>query len=185
MFDKLKESVKKELEQIGEQGLNTSNLEMTDKLVDIYKDLQEAEQMQGGGAYGMMGYNRRGYDEGGRGGRIDWYNEGYGRRGGYNNQGGGYNRGGGYNEGGGYNRSGNYNGYNRMKEHLDRINDGIEMYDYGRSRYQHGDSEERIYEGLEKLMYGVCMFVESAMDFAESPEEKDIIRRHIQKMNNM
>ena len=44
MFDKLKESVKKELEQIGEQGLNTSNLEMTDKLVDIYKDLQEAEQ---------------------------------------------------------------------------------------------------------------------------------------------
>ena len=72
-----------------------------------------------------------------------------------------------------------------MKEHLDRINDGVEMYDYGRERYQHGDSEERIYEGLEKLMYAVCMFVESAMDFAETPEEKDIIRRHVQKMSSM
>lgn len=106
---------------------------------------------------------------GGYQGRGRYYVEGdYGNRGGYNNRGGG-----------------NYNGYNRMKEHLDRINDGVEMYDYGRERYQHGDSEERIYEGLEKLMYAVCMFVESTMDFAETPEEKDIIRRHVQKMSSI
>ena len=173
MMDKLKKSVEKELEQIGEQGLNASNLEMTDKLVDIYKDLQEVEQMKGG-QYGMTGYNRRDYQYD-KGGRIDWYGENYNRyEEGYGRRGGGYN-----------NRGGNYNGYNRMKEHLGRINDGVEMYDYGRERYQHGDSEERVFDGLEKLMYAVCMFVESAMDFAETPQEKDIIRRHIQKMSNM
>ena len=145
MLDKLVNSVEKELKEIGEQGLNASNLDMTKKLVDMYKDLQEVEQM--GGSYNMRGYGRDGgYSNRGGGyqGRGRYYVEGdYGNRGGYNNRSGG-----------------NYNGYNRMKEHLDRINDGVEMYDYGRERYQHGDSEERIYEGLEKLMYAVCMFVE-------------------------
>ena len=169
MLDKLVNSVEKELKEIGEQGLNASNLDMTKKLVDMYKDLQEVEQM--GGSYNMRGYGRDG-GYGNRGGYMDrgrYYVEGdYNNRGGYGNRGGG-----------------NYNGYNRMKEHLDRINDGVEMYDYGRERYQHGDSEERVFEGLEKLMYAVCMFVESAMDFAETPQEKDIIRRHVQKMSSM
>lgn len=173
MLDKLVNSVEKELKEIGEQGLNASNLEMTKKLVDMYKDLQEVSQMKGG-SYGMRGYGR----DGGYMDRGRYYVEGdYNNRGGYGNRGGG-----GYNEGRG---GGNYNGYNRMKEHLDRINDGVEMYDYGRERYQHGDSEERVFEGLEKLMYAVCMFVESAMDFAETPQEKDIIRRHVQKMSSM
>lgn len=176
MLDKLVNSIEKELKEIGEQGLNASNLEMAKKLVDIYKDLQEAEQI--GGNYDMRGYGRDdGYSNRGGGyqGRGRYYVEGdYGNRGGYNNRSG-------YDE----NHSGNYNGYNRMKEHLDKINDGIEMYDYGRERYQHGDSEERVFEGLEKLMYAVCMFVESAMDFAETPQEKDIIRRHVQKMSSM
>lgn len=38
---------------------------------------------------------------------------------------------------------------------------------------------------IANIMYAVCMFIESAMDFAETPEEKDIIRRHVQKMNNI
>lgn len=181
MLDKLVNSVEKELKEIGEQGLNASNLEMTKKLVDMYKDLQEVSQMEGGN-YGMRGYGRDGgYGNRGGGymGRGRYYVEGdYNNRDGYGNRGGG-----GYNEGRG--GGGNYNGYNRMKEHLDRINDGVEMYDYGRERYQHGDSEERVFEGLEKLMYAVCMFVESAMDFAETPQEKDIIRRHVQKMSSM
>lgn len=170
MLDKLVNSIEKELKEIGEQGLNASNLEMAKKLVDMYKDLQEVEQKEG--SYGMRDYGRDGgYSNRGGGyqGRGRYYVEGdYDNRGGYNNRGGS-----------------NYNGYNRMKEHLDRINDGIEMYDYGRERYQHGDSEERVFEGLEKLMYAVCMFVESAMDFAETPQEKDIIRRHIQRISSM
>ena len=73
----------------------------------------------------------------------------------------------------------------RMKDHIDKITDGIEMYEYGKERYQHGDSEERIHEGLEKLMYAICMCVESMMDFAETPQEKEIIRKHVQKLRDM
>ena len=39
--------------------------------------------------------------------------------------------------------------------------------------------------GLEKLMYALCMFVESTMEFAESPREKEIIRKHIDKLRSM
>lgn len=74
---------------------------------------------------------------------------------------------------------------NRMREHLNRIYEGAEMYEYGRDRYQHGGNEERIYDGLEKLMYALCMFVESTMEFAETPQEKEIIRKHIQKLQKM
>ena len=74
---------------------------------------------------------------------------------------------------------------NRMRDHLNRIYEGAEMYEYGRDRYQHGGNEERIYDGLEKLMYALCMFVESTMEFAETPQEKEIIRKHIQKLQKM
>lgn len=151
MIDKLIDSIEAELKLVGEQGINASNLESTNKLVDMYKDLEKVKAMKGGTQ--MRGYGRR-YD--------DYYN---GR---------------GYSEGGYNNR-----GYNRMRERLDRINDGMEMYDYGRERYQHGDSEERVFDGLERLMYAICSFVESTMDFAESPQEKEIIRKHIQKMSQI
>ena len=42
-MDKLMEKVKKELENIAEKGLSASNLETTYKLIDIYKDIKEAE----------------------------------------------------------------------------------------------------------------------------------------------
>ena len=65
----------------------------------------------------------------------------------------------------------------------DRIAEGRDSYEYCRSRYR-GD-DERVIEGLEKLMYGVCMFVETAMNFAESPEEKEVIRKHVRKLESM
>ena len=84
-----------------------------------------------------------------------------------------------------YGRRGGYRGNDRFREHLNRVIDGADMYEYGRERYMEGGSEERIYDGLEKLMYAVCTFVESTMDFAESAEEKEIIRKHIQKLKNI
>ena len=44
-MDKLMEKVKKELENIAEKGLSASNLETTYKLIDIYKDIKEAESI--------------------------------------------------------------------------------------------------------------------------------------------
>ena len=168
---KLMEQIKKELKEIEEKGINASNLELIGKLADIYKDLGEIEKMDKGGQE-MQEYGR--YREGG----------GYGayREGGYNARSGG-GGGGGYREGGyneGYGRR-----YSRMRDHMDRMMDGVDQYEYGKERYMHGGDESRVIEGLEKIMYAVCMFVESAMDFAESPQEKELIRKHIQKIKNI
>ena len=170
-MNKLKEQIKKELTEIEEKGINASNLELIEKLVDIYKDLGEIEKTDKGGQE-MQEYGR--YREGG----------GYGayREGGYNARGGG-GGGGGYREGGyneGYGRR-----YSRMRDHMDRMMDGVDQYEYGKERYMHGGDDSRVIEGLEKIMYAVCMFVESAMDFAESPQEKELIRKHIQKIKNV
>ncbi len=156
---KLTDEVKKELREVEEQGINMNNLDTTFKLVDILKDLKKIEKMEG---EEMNEYNIRGrYRDGG-----DYGDGNYGRRG---VPGSGRGR---YSDGDG-----------RMREHLDRIMDGMEMYEYGRerSRYGHGD-DERLYDGLEKLMYAICMFVESTMEFADTPQEKEIIRKHVQKM---
>jgi hypothetical protein len=68
---------------------------------------------------------------------------------------------------------------------MDRIMDGVDQYEYGKERYMHGGDDARVMEGLEKIMYAVCMFVESAMDFADTPQEKELIRKHIQKIKNI
>lgn len=114
---------------------------------------------EGRGEYGY----REGYGEN--------YRDGYEARRGY--------REGGYNEGG-YGRRNN-----RMRENMNRMMDGMDQYEYGRERYAHGGDESRIMEGLEKMMYAMCMFVESAMDFAETPQEKEIIRKHVQKISRI
>ena len=164
-MDKIKEQVKKELAEIGEKGLNASNIELVGKLVDIYKDIGEIDK-EGGqemyeyGRYRDGGGYRDGYRDGGYGAYPD-----YGRRG---------------VPGSG---RGRYNG--RMREHMDRMMDGMDQYEYGKERYMHGGDEGRVYEGLEKLMHALCMFVESAMDFAETPQEKEIIRKHIDKISKI
>lgn len=161
---KLKEQIKKELVDIEEKGINASNLELIGKLADIYKDLGEIEKMEEGGQE-MQDYGRY----------RDNYRENY-RDGGYNAR--GNYREGGYNEG--YGRR-----YSRMRDYMDRMMDGIDQYEYGKERYMHGGDESRVMEGLEKLMYALCMFAETAMDFAETPQEKEIIRKHLQKISRI
>lgn len=182
-MEKLIESIKKELNSIGEKGLNTTNLEVTSKLSDILKDLSEFQKMESSmGSYDRYDASEyRRYAENGYGRQ----NNGY-MRDGYNGPSGDYMR-------DGYNRPqneymirGTYQGSNsRTREHLDRISEGAELYEMGRDRYQHGGSNEKAIDGLEKMMYAICVFIESAMDQAHSPQEKDVIRRHIQKIKNI
>lgn len=177
---KLLENAKKELKQIEETGLNAGNLDNAYKLADIAKNICKMQKMEEGeekmrGRYndgygdGRGGYRDGGYNDGGYGNYSDGS---YGRRG---------------VPGSGRGRGGRYRGEEdeRWNEHLDRIMDGADMYQYGRSRYRDGGDDSRMYEGLEKLMGAICMFIESTMDFAESPEEKEIIRKHIQKLKSM
>lgn len=169
-MDKIKKMVKKELQEIEEQeALTADNLEVLEKLSEIYKNILDIEEKEEGGD---MNYRERGYG----GYRGDNYRDGgYGRN---------------YERDYGRQYRDDYNGPDnqyppRMKDHLDRIREGMEMYDYGRDRYMHGGGEERIHEGLEKLMYAVCMLVESTMEFAETPQEKEIVRKHVQKLQHM
>ena len=195
-MDKLFENVKKELKQIETNGLSSSNLETAYKLTCIGKNIKEIEEKEGEEKmkerYMDGGYNARGnYRDGG-------YNDGYNARGGnYREYNDGYNaRGGNYSAyiEGEYGRRGvpgsgrgRYRGPEgeRFSRHMDHIEDGVDMYMYGRERYFDSGDTNRMKEGLEKFMYGICMFVETAMDFAETPEEKEIIRKHIQKMKGI
>lgn len=174
---KIVEQIKKELKQIEQTGLNTSNIDAVGKMVDILKDVHEIQEMEGEGMrdyrYGEN-YGRRdyAYNEG-RGG----YNEGYGAR--MRDSRGRYME-------GDYGRGGNFINIDpRMWDRLERVMEGADEYQYGRDRYRGGDNEERMHDGLEKMMYAICTFVEYAMDFAETPQEKEIIRKHIQKLAKM
>ena len=174
-MEKLYENIKKELKEIEANGIDASNLETTSKLIDMLKNLSKIKEQEE--EKDMRDYNNYGRDY-----RVERYDDDYrynrDYRDGYEND---YGRRGVPGSG-----RGHYTGNdNRMRDHLNRIYEGAEMYEYGRDRYQHGGNEERIYDGLEKLMYALCMFVESTMEFAETPQEKEIIRKHIQKLQKM
>lgn len=87
---KLNEQINEKLKQITEEKINASNLDDLFKVVDIYKDLKEVENMNYGNygnnyanSYGRPGfdsYGRRGYDMKYRGEEyLDRVNGEYGR----------------------------------------------------------------------------------------------------------
>lgn len=173
---RLLEKVENELENIANKGLTSSNLEAAYKLIDIYKDIHEAkyyktetekekeegryEARGGRGRYSEGDYDR--YERGGRGGSSGSSNS--------------------------YNARGSYNLYNiddRTQRQMERMREGMEYYDEGRGRYRGGDSEERMIDGIEMTMSAICNFVECLYDYAETSKEKEIIRKHIEKMKKL
>lgn len=177
-MDELLNKVKKELREIGEKGVTAANLDVAFKLADIAKDLEKVKKMEREereeeeGGYGMRSY-RGGYPHeipgpywGDHGGR-DNYREGWRVT----------------REGGNYGARGGRYGHDKMAECLDKIANSMDMYSQDKERY-HGD-DRRVIEGLETMMFGICMFVESAMDFAETAEEKEIIRKHVRKLQQI
>jgi hypothetical protein len=193
-MEKLLQDAKKQLAEIEAQGISMNNLEPISKLVAIVKDLgkvekmeREKKEMEYGNYRVRDGYGADYRDGGYRDGEYRAnYRDGYGgeyrdiyvdmyrdeSRGDYGRR--------------GVPGSGRrYRGSERMQNHMDRIMDGAEMYEAGRDRYRHGGDEHRMKEGLEKLMYALCVFIESTMEFAESPEEKEIIRKHVEKLKKL
>ena len=177
---KLLENATKELKQIEDVGLNASNLDNAFKLASIAKDVHKIKKYEREEEESNMrypNYERGRYDGDYRPHRYredEWdgyfgdrpMHDDYARR---------------------TSSSGRmrYRSDDRINDHLDRIMDSADMYIYGRERYRDSGNSERVVEGLEKLMHSVCIFVESMMDFAETPEEKEVIRKHIQKMKSM
>lgn len=177
-MNKLIENARDELHKVEGTGINSSNLDVIYKLASITKNLMKIEEKEREEEEMYGEYRERGYGARDSRGRY--------REGGYNGD--GYpDRYSGYNDSHGRERvpMREMYGHDRWSEQLDRFMDGADAYQYGRSRYRDSGDTGRLHEGLEKLMYGVCMLVESTMDFAETPEEKDIIRKHIQKLKTM
>ena len=171
-YEKLLNMVETNLKEVEEKGLNGSNLESVSTLLDMQKDIykiRKEEKEQEEGEYGrrryMGNYDERRYNGGG-------YMDGRG--------GGDYNARGGGNSGGG--RS--YN--QRYRDHMNKLSEMADMYDYDKNQQrQYGGRNERVCEGLECMMYALCAFVEETMDYAETPEEKEIIRKHLSKLSRM
>lgn len=166
---KLYEDVKRELREIDENGITANNLEAVYKLVDIAKDLCEIkkceeEEMEKRGrhsGYGNYSYMDRSYEGYGiRDGRRDDYDP-------YGNS---------------YPKMRYNNVDPRMTEFVNRIMEDSDMYAYGRQKYRESGNRERMHDGLDKLMYSICAFVKGIEEFAETPEEKEIVRKHIQNL---
>lgn len=72
-----------------------------------------------------------------------------------------------------------------LKKHINKIYECIDMYEDGKNEYLHNSDESYMVEGLEKIMYGISMLIETILDFSETHQEKEIIRRHIHKLKNI
>lgn len=144
MENKLKETTKNSIEKILEEGINTNNLDHLYKLIDIYKDAKEVENMNYSG-------RRPGYDTYGRG-----YSE-YGNYGEYNE----YGR-------GSYGRRGRDMRY-RGDEELDRMYGEYDRYQENRSRYGAGEETDKSFHYMVKSLED---FIKVLYEEAETPQQK-------------
>lgn len=160
-MDKLLGRVEKELENIADKGLSSSNLDTTFKLIDIYKDIKEADyyDSQVGGSYDAQRRDSRGRY---MGDRDSWKNEKWDS-----------------------DRSHEYENLGPMKRYFDRLGDEMDTYNMNRGRYRKGDSSTRIEDGIDMVMDAIHKMVECLYDYAETAQEKEIVRKHIDKMKNL
>lgn len=54
-----------------------------------------------------------------------------------------------------------------------------------RGRYRKGDSSTRIEDGIDMVMDAIHKMVECLYDYAETAQEKEIVRKHIDKMKSL
>ena len=155
-MDELLHKVKKELDTIGDKGITSSNLDTTYKLIDIYKDIKEA-------CYYDTMVGKESYDARDSRGRYmdkrDWHDGTYSDR--------------------------YYPLSERDERYLTRMREGLYNYNEGRNRYRDGESKERMIDGVEMAMGALVNFVEYMMDNVETQQEKDAIRKYIDKLKRV
>ena len=148
VIDKMTESINK----IIDEGLNTSNIELLYKLVDIYKDVKEVESMN----YGEYG-RRAGYDAYGRNsyGNYGEYGE-YGRS--------------------NYGRQGRDMRY-RGDDELDRMYGEYGRYQESRNRYGTGEEADKSFHYMVKSLQD---FIKVLHEEAETPQQKQQLMTALQ-----
>jgi hypothetical protein len=141
MVDKLKETTKKSIEKILDEGLNTNNLEHLYKLIDIYKDAKEVENMN----YGEYG-RRTGYDSYGRGNYGEYGNYGnYGRRG--------------------------YDMKYRGEDELDRMHGEYGRYMETRNRYGAGEETDKSFHYMVKALEDFIMVLKEEAETPQQKQQ--------------
>lgn len=81
-----------------------------------------------------------------------------------------------------------YNHYpvdERTERYLNRIKEGAYEYNEGRTRYRDGGSKDKMIDGVEMAMGALVNFVEYMLDYAEGSQEKEVIRKYIDKMKKL
>lgn len=150
VLKKTKHDVLEKIKEINEQGIQPGNTEYLYKLIDVYKDIEEVEDMR----YGE--YNGRGPGHGS-----------YGEYGNYGN----YGRG--YGEYGRRGRDSRYRGY----EKLDRMYEGYGEYQDSRERY--GDSQETD-KSFHYMVKALEDFIKVLQEEAEGPQQRQMLNEAIQ-----
>ena len=142
----MEETIKRLCEYIEKAG--TMNLDATDidylyKVVDIYKDLKEVENMNNYGRY--EGYGN--------------YGEEYGRRG--------------------------VDSRYRGESYMDGMRGSYRNYEEARNEYNRGNygAKEDGLKELEYMMHAAMKFIKMVKEEATSPEEQEIVRKHIMKIS--
>lgn len=162
--DKVKELVCKELEKFSNSELTSDELDVLYKLVDIDKDLENIDYWKCKKEVMKMRYENYGdYSEGG-------YSEGrYGRRG---------------VPGTG---RGRYRGHDDGEDMIEDMKESYSAYSESRSAYNRGNynAGEDSMEALEDTMRLFTEFAQKMIKEVDSPEAKQIIRKHLRKISQM
>lgn len=153
--NKLEKQTKEKIEQVLEQGISSNNIDVLDKLVDIYKDTKEVEKMYGNyGNYGNYGRTpgHGSYGEYGNYGEGSYGRDSYGRRG--------------------------YDTKYKGQDSLDRMYGEYERYQESKSRYGHNeDTDKSFYYMVEAYKD----FTKVLHEEAETPQQKQMLKEAIQQ----
>lgn len=150
MEEKLIEKTEESIKRILDEGIATTNLDHLYKLIDIYKDAKEVENMNYGN-YGNYGGRRAGYDTYGN----DMYGE-YGR--------------------GRYGARGRDMRY-RGDEELDRMAGEYGRYMESRNRYGAGEESDKSFHYMVKALED---FIKVLHEEAETPMQKQQLKEALQ-----
>lgn len=163
-IEKIKNLVTKELEQYSDTDLNAEDIDTLYKLIDINKDLENIDYWNVKKEVMKMRYNNYGeYSEGG-------YSEGrYGRRG---------------VPGTG---RGNYRGHDDGEDMIEDMRESYSAYSESRNAYSRGNynAGQDSMEALEDTMRLFTEFAQKMVQEVDSPEAKQIIRKHLRKISQM
>ena len=153
--NKLEKQTKEKIEQVLEQGISSNNIEVLDKLVDIYKDTKEVENMYGNyGNYGNYGRTpgHGSYGEYGNYGEGSYGRDSYGRRG--------------------------YDTKYRGHDYIDKMNNEYGRYMESRERYGAGEESDKAFHFMTKSL---GEYIDFLYEEAETPQQKQMIIEAIQQ----